>query len=163
MEKEGDRYVLVGGASRIAHGASYGKYDNVASTVMYDIRKEGFCALEGKSKDSIVYLKPIYFEGGDITVNANASAGKVSLAIIEANGKEIEGFGFDDCVSIENEDTVERKITFKNADTDALKGKRIRFALRIDNALLYSVSFEGRPFLHNRPQYGFNDPRPMDI
>ena len=163
MEREGDSYVLVGGASRIAHGASYGKYDKFASTVIYGIRKEGFCAIEGKSDDSIVYLKPVYFEGGDITVNADASCGRLSLAIIEAGGKPIEGFGFDDCVSMENEDSTARVITFKNADTASLKGRKVRFALRLDGALLYSLEFEGRPFLHDRPQYSFNDPRPMDI
>lgn len=164
MEREGDKYVLVGGASRIDHGASYeGENDKFASTVLYDIRKEGFCALEGKGEDSLVYLKPIYFEGGDITVNADASKGKLSLAIIEAGGKPIEGFGFDDCVSMENEDSTARKITFKNADLNSLKGKRVRFALRLDGALLYSIEFEGKPFLHSRPQYSFNDPRPMDI
>lgn len=164
MEREDDKYVLVGGASRIAHGASYnGENDKFASTVLYDIRKEGFCALEGNGADSIVYLKPIYFEGGDITVNADASSGKLSVAIIEANGKPIEGFGFEDCISMENENSVERKISFKNSDIESLKGRRVRIALRLDGARLYSIGFEGRPFIHKRPQYSFNDPRPMDI
>lgn len=164
MEQEGDRYVICGGASRIAHGSSYAENDKFAATVFYGIRKDGFCALEGRGEDSIVYLKPILFEGGDIILNTDASSGSVSLAITEVNGDPIEGFGFDDCYAIEGKDTVEGRIAFRSASLDSLSGRRVRFAIRLNNALLYSVSFEGRPFLHaSRPQHSFNDPRHTSI
>ena len=164
MEQEGDRYILCGGASRIAHGDSYAKNDKFSVTVFYGIRKDGFCAIEGSGEDSIVYLKPILFEGGDITVNADASSGSLSLAIMEVGGTPIEGFGFEDCVAIENSDTVSGRIAFRSASTDTLAGRRVRFAIRLNNARIFSISFEGSPFLHpSRPQHSFNDPRHTSI
>jgi len=163
MEEAGDRYILCGGASRIAHGSSYAENDKFATTVFYDIRRDGFCALEGTGKDSVVYTKPIYFEGGEIALNCDASQGSVSVALIAANGNGIDGFGFDDCIAFSGKDCVNGKLSFRSASLDSLVGKRLRFAIRLENARLYSITFEGRPFIHRDPQYSFNDPRPMKI
>lgn len=160
IEKEKDKYILCGAASRIAHNSSYDER-KFAATVFYEIRKDGFCALEGFGKSSTVYTKPILFEGGDITLNFNALAGSLLFAVTDADGKEIEGFGFDDCIGFSKTDSTDAKVMFKNAFTDSLKGRRVRFAIQLDGALLYSVSFEGRPFLYCQPQVSFNDPRPL--
>lgn len=157
MEKEADRYVICGGATNIAHGSSYDT-DKFAVTVFYSIRRDGFCALEGFSKNSIVYTKPILFEGGDIKLNVNASAGEVSLAVLDSDGRIIDGFGFEDCKAITKTDGVNVKVSFKNADTDDIRGKRVRFAIRLDNALLYALEFNGKPFLYTNVQKSFNDP-----
>ena len=155
-----DKYILCGGATNIAHGASYGN-GKFAITVFYEIRKDGFCALEGFGKNSIVYTKPILFDGGNVELNFNAISGRVDVAILDIDGNEIEGFGFSDCVPFEKTDTVKGRLTYKNADVNTLCKKQIRFAIRLDNALIYSMSFEGKPFLHSRPQMSFNNPAPI--
>ena len=47
---------------------------------------------------------------------------------------------------------------FKNADIGALAGRRVKMKFMLDNAKLYSVTVDGRPFLHNFPQKSVNLP-----
>lgn len=152
---EGDNLILCGGATNIDHGARYGN-SKFAITSFYSIRKDGFCALEGKGKNSIVCTKPFLLEG-DIFVNLSAN-GRLLYAITDADGKVIEGYDFCDCVGFENADSTNKKLQFKNADIGALAGRRIKMKFMLDNAKLYSVTVDGRPFLHNFPQKSVNLP-----
>ena len=65
------------------------------------------------------------------------------------------------CGVISKEDCVNGRLAYRSADLDSLYGKKLRFAIRLENAKLFSLSFEGRPYLHRTPQHSFHDPRPM--
>ena len=54
--------------------------------------------------------------------------------------------------------TDDDKLKFKNADTAALAGRRIKMKFMLDDARLYSVTVDGRPFLHDSPQKSVNLP-----
>ena len=152
-------HVICGGASKICHGASYSKEDGkFCTTILYQIRRDGYCALEGFSEKSTVYTKPVLFEGGEIRVNCNALSGSLTVALLNADGTPIEGFGFEDCIPITRQDSIEDALRWKEHNTDELTGKRIRLAFRLDGVLLYSVSLDAVPCLRH-PQISFNDPR----
>ena len=155
MAQEGDNLILCGGATNIDHGASYGN-SKFAVTSFYSIRKDGFCALFGKSRDSIVCTKPFLLEG-DIFINFSAD-GRLLFAITDADGRAIEGYDFCDCVGFEKAGGTNNKLKFKNADIAALAGRRIKMRFMLDNARLYSVTVGGRPFLHDSPQKSVNLP-----
>ncbi len=156
IAEEGDRYILCGGASNVAHGSSY-RPKKFAMTVLYEIRKDRFCALEGTGKDSVVYTKPILLEGGEICLNFNALGGSISVAILDHEGKAFPGFGFEDCVSFTHEDSTEGRVRFKHTSADSLIGQRVRFAIRLDGACLYSLSLDGRPHVYRKPQDSFHE------
>ncbi len=160
------RTVLCGIASRVIHGHGLDKngtsitadINKSCVTVFYGARKDGFCALEGYGKKSVVYTKPFICDGGEMRVNFDARVGDLAVAVTTWGGTPYEGFSFDDCVPLTGEDT-DRKVEWKIADLSSLEGKRIRFAFRLNGALLYTASFEGRPKL-DYTQISTYDPRP---
>ena len=140
------RTILCGGASRIAHGSSYPKDDKFCNTVFYEIPKDGFVALEGFGKSSIVYTKPILMESDDIFVNYNAARGEFSMAVLDADGTPITGYDFSDCIPM-TASSVDAPVRWKEGARERIAGKRVRFAFCLNSALLRSVSFDGKPYL----------------
>ena len=153
-----DRTVICGGASSLMHGAEI-VMKKFATTAFYDIRKDGFCALEGLGKNSTVYLKRFVCDGDELSVNANACLGSLSVALLNDKGQPYEGFSFEDCVALTHTDAVDHKITWKNASLKELIGKSVHIAIRLDGALLYTVTFDGRPCLRH-PQKSTGDLMP---
>ena len=157
---EDGRTILCGGASRIAHGAGYPKNDKFCNTVFYEIPKDGFVALEGFGKSSIVYTKPILMESDGICVNYNAARGEFSMAVLDADGTPIAGYDFSDCVPLTSA-SADVPVCWKEGERESLAGKRVRFAFRLNSALLYSVSFHGKPYL-KKVQKSFFDALPNE-
>ena len=153
------RHILCGGGAGISHGSSYGP-DKFCSTLFYGIRKDGFCALEGTGKNSVVYTKPFLIEDGALLANFDARGGRLEAAVLDGKGEPIEGFGFEDCDGFAGEEAVAGTVRWQGAELGSLAGRTVRLALRLNGALLYTLTFEGRPCLR-RPQISLNDPRPL--
>ena len=152
------RTVLCGGASRLAHGASYPKHDKFCNTVFYEIPKDGFVALEGFGKSSIVYTKPILMERDELLVNYNATRGEFSMAVLDVDGTPLPGYDFSDCIPM-CERATDAPICWRESRVrESLVGKRVRFAFRLNSALLWSFTFDGKPYLKN-VQKSFFDAR----
>ena len=126
--------------------------------MFYRIRKDGFTALEGFGENSSLVTKPLIYGGGESYVNVNTLGGVLSFEIQDRFGDAIEGFSFDDCVAISGKDSVSVPLLFKEHSMDELKDKQVRFAFRLNNVLIYSLTFDGRPRLHPRVgQKGYQD------
>lgn len=151
------RTILCGGASRIAHGSSYPKNDKFCNTVFYEISKDGFVALEGFGSSSVVYTKPILLESDEIFVNYNATRGEFTMAVLNADGTPLSGYDFSDCVPM-CESATDAPVQWKVKPEESLVGKRVRFAFRLNSALLRSVTIEGKPYLKH-VQKSFFDAR----
>ena len=152
------RTVLCGGASKIAHGGDESRTKKFCATVFYEIPKDGFVALEGFGKSSVIYTKPVLMEGDDIYINYNASCGELAMALLDEKGRPLAGYSFDDCVPLTGK-SVHEKICWKGEKKESLVGKRVRFAIRLDLAMIWTVSFDGKPYLKHI-QKDFFDPRP---
>ena len=155
--REGDCTLICGGASRICHGSSYGE-DKFCVTVLYGIRKDGFCALEGFGKNSVLTTKPFLCEGENLSVNYNATAGDFSVQVLRFNGEVVEGYSFADCDPMGGKEGTDCIVRWGGKDLSALAGERIRFAVRLEGSLLWSMTFAAKPYLAGI-QRGFNDPR----
>ena len=80
---------------------------------------------------------------------------------VDPSGGPMIGIGYQTQVGQQTLELVEIKdckLKFKNADTAALAGRRIKMKFMLDNARLYSVTVDGRPFLHDSPQKSVNLP-----
>lgn len=155
--EENDKYIVCGGGTNIAHGSSYGN-EKFATTVFYSIRKDGFCALYGENEKSTVYTKPFLFEGGDVCLNYDAKGGQISVEITDSNGTPYENFDYKNCKPFYHNQETEGLLNYKVSNINDLIGKRIRFKIRLNNAKLFSLSFNGKLFLHNAPQKSINLP-----
>ena len=155
------RTILVGGAARIAHASAYEKDDKFVKTAFYSVRKNGLVGLEGFGKDSKVTTKNFVFNGGDLTINCNAVLGSVSVAVLTPSGQVIEGFSHEDCIAKRGEDVIDGKVEWKNAKLDLLTGKRVRFEVVLNNAYLFSLSYDGGPSPNGSTvQNGYFNPLP---
>ena len=157
-EDRNGEYLICGSGSNICHGGVMHANQCHTLAVFYRIRKDGFTALEGFGESSRLVTKPLIYEGGESDVNVNALGGTLSFEIQDRFGEAIEGFRFDDCIPISGKDSIGEALLFKEHRMEELRDRQIRFAFRLDNVLLYSMTFDGRPRLHARlGQKGFQD------
>ena len=111
-----------------------------------------FAALEFDDRGGRIVTAPFVFEGARLTLNVDAGAtGEGRIALFEADGKPIEGFGLDDC-DIVNADWLDKTVSWRRGEYDlsALAGRPIRLEMRAHGVRLYSMQFtpnEGEPKL----------------
>ena len=80
------------------------------------------------------------------------------MAVLDADGDPLLGYGFDDCIPMRGQ-ASDAPISWRACDVrESLAGKRVRFAFRLNSALLWSVTFDGKPYL-GHVQTGFFDAR----
>ena len=73
-------------------------------------------------------------------LNVNSS-GSVKVAILNVDMSPIEGFGIDDCKSID-EDAIHKTVSWnQGSDVSSLAGKTVRLKFELDNAKLYAFQF----------------------
>ncbi|MHC4646148.1 MAG: LamG-like jellyroll fold domain-containing protein [Planctomycetota bacterium] len=125
------QYVNEGGA----HGGSAPR-----TWYRYKQRLDGFVSLDAGSGGGEATTVPLKFQGDKLILNINAS-GSARLAITDADGKEVDGFGFDDCEPIKG-DFIDKMVGWKSGKSvKALQGKVVRVKFRMQNAKLYAFEF----------------------
>lgn len=151
LSTDEEEWILSGELRRVDHACGFkpcypdselpklAKEEGFAATGIYKIRREGLVALESISFDSSIVFKRIILHGDDLFFNISAPLGIVKFQIKDKN-EIIDGFSFDDCIPFENEDEVRYRPKFKNNDISELKGRPIIIELKMDTALIFSVS-----------------------
>ncbi len=106
-------------------------------------RIDGFISLDFAYEGGKVTTAPFTFTGNQLVVNVNTTApGELRVAILDADGKAIEGCGLDDA-HIVNGNYLQKTVEWKDGTTDvsALSGKPIRLQFDARNTKLYSFQF----------------------
>jgi len=99
-------------------------------------RLDGFVSLDAGHEGGLVETVPLNVSGDRLEINADASKGSLSVAVLSADGKPQSGFSKDDCEEIRS-DGVRHVIRWNGNDGLKVRGPvRLRFYLR--NAKLYS-------------------------
>ena len=127
------------------------------ANLIYKIRKDGFCGLEGVCYGAQIITKPISFLEADLSFNINAACGTVRFALLEKYGEPIEGFSFDDCIPFEYDDSVDVRPKWKEHDFSEMVGKQLRVAVELNGAILHCISGTARPHVR-QAQKSFADP-----
>ena len=134
------------------------------ATIRVTQRLDGFLSLDAGDQTGIMVTRPFVFEGDKLTLNVDASAGRllpakggqVKVAIVALHGKEytgynvaltnppkkpVRGFGIDECDPIRT-DSVRQVVTWKgDPDVGNLAGQVVRLRFEMKNAKLYSFQF----------------------
>lgn len=105
--------------------------------------KERLVSIEAdkRGKESFVITRPILWPGGELVVNCDAAEGNLTVAVSDAWREPYEGFRFEDCIPLEDDETRHR-VSWKNAKMNTLKGEFVRLEFRFRNADLYSFLAE---------------------
>lgn len=129
-----DQLVLMYSGSPDAHVSGH-RWDIGMAT----LRPDGFAALRADDSEGTLVTKPMTFDAGKLSINANvAEGGYVKAELLDAAGKVVPGYTMDDCQPITG-DQVRATLKWKEHATlppSTSEGMRLRFILR--RAQLYS-------------------------
>ena len=151
--KYGDNYIawqvvetknkLPGAANELSLYATEGYWTGEQDELRrYTLRLDGFVSARAKLSGGGLITKPLTFSGKELSLNFSSSAvGGVTVAITNADGSAIPGFGLEDCPPLFG-DSVDRVVQWKNGrDVSALAGKPVRLQFSLRDADLFSYQF----------------------
>ena len=106
-------------------------------------RLHGFVSLDAGPEGGTLETKPLRLNSANLVVNADASRGRLRIALIEPDGRPIEGYGFADSVVLSADNT--RWIARWKGKTDVVRDRSVRVAIEMASARLYSLSSAAAP------------------
>lgn len=100
-------------------------------------RRHGFASLDSGPDGGLVVTRPLTLAGTSLIVNADASRGRLCVAVQEADGRAIRGLDFDDCTPLAADETgwTARWASGARPPTD----RPVRIAVQMINASLFSL------------------------
>ena len=103
---------------------------------------DGFVSLDAGYPGGVVTTKPLRFTGDALRVNlSTAGAGGVRVALLDAEGTPLPGFGREDCAWI-NADEIDHRVEWKSgSDLSRLAGQPVRVEFTMRNARLFAFEF----------------------
>jgi hypothetical protein len=109
----------------------------------YSIRLDGFVSLNAPYSGGTATTVPITFAGDRLSLNfATSAAGALRVAVLDAGGQPLPGFGLADCDELFG-DTVDRTVTWRDsADLSSLTGQSVRLQFELKDADLFSFQFQ---------------------
>ena len=106
-------------------------------------RLDGFVSVDAGPEGGGFDTPQLRFRGSKLLLNLNGSAtGEVKVELRNADGQPIEGYTFDDCDPLYENDTA-KVVTWKkgNPDLTSLAGKPVSLGFRMRTAKLYAFQF----------------------
>ena len=87
-----------------------------------------------------VTLKPLTLgPSSSIELNANASAGEIRVEILDADGKRVRGFSYDEAVPIKG-DSLKHAARWKSGGLSRLPEQQYMLRLHLKNATVYAIT-----------------------
>ena len=132
----GDRlYFYCSGRSSDPNNASN---EGKVSTGLAFLRRDGFCSMGASGGAGELTTRPVVFKGSHLFVNANASAGRLTVEVIGSDGSVVAPFTKENCVPFMTDQTL-APVTWKgNPDLGKLAGKTVRFRFHLESGELYA-------------------------
>ncbi|NDK16147.1 MAG: hypothetical protein GW911_29320, partial [Armatimonadetes bacterium] len=124
--------------------ASEGYWEGTAVSIRrYVLRVDGFVSAAAPLSGGEVVTKPLTFDGGNLTLNAETSgAGGIQVELQDADGKPLEGYRLEECPEILC-DSLRHTVRWESqgGDLRALLGKPVRLRFVLRDADLYAFQF----------------------
>ncbi len=157
---------IYSGAGKVLHGLSgstkNGRKRGLFSILLHTLRKDGFTFLESKGDWGEFLSKPLTLSRGQLTMNAKAPFGEVRFQITDLKSRPVEGFTFEDCIPLKEDDKIAFPIRWKAGKLQDVVGKVIRLEVQLRNAQLHA--FHGRfHFIDAQDLWMLDDGKSIDI
>ena len=108
------------------------------------LRLDGFIGLHADTTGGTVITKPFRFEGEQLQVNVDASAGSFSIEVLDEDGQPIPGFDESSAQVYHHVDDISFEPQWKGSDNLApLIGQIIRLRFLLKEATLYAFRISG--------------------
>ncbi len=162
---DNDREIRIySGASRAPHGLERAKQQKGMETnaiVMHRLRKDGWTYLESLGHWARIQTKPLGLWSHEILLNAAAPFGMVRYQITDEKSKPVEGFTYEDCIPLKNNDVFDWSMEWKEGKISDLRGKVIRIEMEFYNAHIYSLITDYH-FLDAQDHWLMKEGKPID-
>ena len=114
-----------------------GCYAN-ASMGLAKLRRDGFASMNAYGYKGTLTTRTLRFDGERLFVNGDFHSGILRAAMLEEDGSQIPGFGFDDCVGM-NTDSTKCEITWRDGRNLAeLSGSAVKIRFECSEGALYA-------------------------
>ena len=104
------------------------------------IRQDRYVARAAGEAPGLLRTPTLAIQGRRLTANVDASGGELSARLLDADGKPVRGFDYEDCATV-RADAVAAPLAWKRS-LDSLKGRPVRLELRLRKARLFALGVE---------------------
>jgi len=132
----GDELWFYYGMSVHCHAIDYVQLPGLAK-----LRRDGFASVSAGPGLGWVLTEPFECPGGALYVNADATSGELSVAVVEADGYHEPYFAKVRCAALDGDGCAQRVTWYERANLDELKGKVVRLKFYLRQADLFSFWF----------------------
>jgi hypothetical protein len=106
-------------------------------------RKDGFVSLDAAGQGSLT-TKPLLLDGKRLVLNVKtAKEGQVRAALIDGAGREVPGFGLQDCGPLRG-DLVRAEVCWKGGDLVRFRGQGVQLKIELNQASVYSFRVDAK-------------------
>lgn len=107
------------------------------------LRRDGFVSLDAGAAEGTLTTRTLVCDGSRLEMNADARGGQVRVAILDADGRPIPGFGEQDCDPLQA-DELDHTVSWNGkSDVGSLAGRTVKLRIHLRQAKLYSFRFAG--------------------
>ena len=109
---------------------------------LLEFQRDRWAALTGGQDGGEFVTEPAEVTGDHLCLNVDAEFGDVRVAVLDAYGGVLEGFGHEEAVPIER-DAIEARACWDTGDSlEALRGRRVRLHVTAARASVYGYRFD---------------------
>lgn len=110
--------------------------------VRYVQRVDGFVSADTGNLPGVLRTVPVRVTGPTLRLNVDTGAlGELQVAVVDAQGRTVPGFDFDQCVPLQHNATG-AAVAWRQADLAILVGREVALEFRSTRTKLYSFRFE---------------------
>ena len=134
---------LPGAPDELSLYASEGSADGRGTALRrYTLRQDGFVSVRAPGSGGELRTSPFRFKGHVLELNfATSAAGSIRVEVQDDTGAACTGFTLADCDEMFG-DSLERVVTWRGGDLEALSGQVVRLRFELRDADLYSFRFQ---------------------
>ncbi|MCP4644603.1 MAG: hypothetical protein GY851_29435 [bacterium] len=142
MVRTGDIIHQYYGGYDFTHGQFGPKANGSGGIHRLEQRLDGFMSADAPMAGGTFTTPSLAFSGSKLVLNLDASAmGTCRVALLNADGSAVEGYGADDCDVLEGNSTA-RIVTWKGeSNVSALSGRPVRLRFQMFAVKLYAFQF----------------------
>jgi len=134
----GDELRFYYGGWALEHSAD----DNHGAIGLARLRLDGFVHFEAVQGEGTVTTKPFVLSGSTLLLNADGRGGSIRVAVLDANGGALGGFGEDDCRPITADGLRQSVVWGNHRELAGLTGRLVRLRFHLGGtAKLYAFQF----------------------
>jgi len=101
------------------------------------IKRDRYVARVAGKSGGLITTPVVKLDAGEMTLNADASAGVIRVQVSDADGKPLPGYSFADCQPV-NADGLNLPVKWSAKSLADLRGKAVRLEFSVNNASLYA-------------------------